>query len=364
MAPACVRVCARKTVLYLMHCTMARVHPRTPKQQQAQDPDCGTMDPEHRFLLSFPRPHRLGQSSGVSSSRSFKSESYFIPSSPGQILHNLSEATGGEYSHPPPDKKQKLQLPRAIVETHDSTPLKAFSLFLPPILPVAIQQDAPALEEFVLMTVTTYLCLWKMATKMNYVDIRLPSLYENKLSNNANFLREFINVLFKGLTDVKCINNLYVPIIEFHSTTPLNYILEGLKYGISVSHLYLRLKCCVDEEVMPAYDFKSFASFLHETKLEMITIISTDPLIDEFYEKLAEEVELIETCSLKVTYSNDDLGAPGPEYITAVDAGSSSAEIIEPNLLVHSINAYTEEKVQQKGQTVAKPKANKAVVSL
>lgn len=329
-------------------------------------------------LLNFPSPHQLGQSTGsIRRSKSLRVSAVSDPrvelpsvsgSSAGtsgaasNILKILSREIGiEETDYHPPAKRPRLSH-KAVVTTHDDLPLKELSLFLPSKLPAAIPNSTTALREFVFKTTATYLRLWDLSPQMDCIEVRLPILYEEKLSSNAKFLKDFIGVVFKEIPDVKSIHDLYVPKVKLGLTTNLEDILSGINGTATISHVFLPMSSRMDLGDILNYDFESFALFLQSLELNQLTIVSTDPVIGEFSARLAEEVQLLEGASLRVTYRNEDLDAPGPHYIACLAEEGIVGELIEPAELVRSMNVYSILK-QRKEKAPVVSRGQKPVVS-
>ncbi len=329
--------------------------------------------PSPRDLVVFPPPHRLGQSYGIKRLRvSDFGKAFSVATIPvttttstpeSQQLSQDSYLEETDYYSPPP-KRQRIQpsksskLSKPVAETFDDAPIKIFSLFLPSELPASIPQCTSALQELVFLTTETYLRLWKMAPQMDCVEVRLPPLYAT-LSSNETFLRELVSTLFHQLDNVRSIAELYVPKIELYSTTNLSEILHSILEGPRVSHLYLPMKCSLDSKGIQDYDLKLFALFLHKTKLKEITLVSTDLIISELSDKLAKEVNAVRNSTLEVAYSNEDLGAPGPAFISNSEGEDDLGEIVDPCVLVRGINAS--EKPKEKTRSTKNVKSIKSV---
>lgn len=325
-------------------------------------------------LLNFPSPHKLGQSIG-SNIRKSSSLRALRPNDPGtsesaaEVLKRLSQEIGIDETdfQRPSAKRPRLEQPfKTIVTTHDGTPLKEFSLYLPAKLPAAIPESIPALQELVYKTTSTYLRLWSLDPEMDYVDIRLSSPYEDKLSDSADFLEKFITVAFRELVDVQSIQDLYIPKVELQAATHLHDILTGIAAGPNISNLYLSLESSLNKKKVLAYDFKSLVSFLHAIKLEQVIVVSPDHVMSEFCKKLEEEAKRLKKCDLQVVYRNADLSVPGPDYLTSLTKESASGELIEPSVLVTSMNIYRDKRKrkEQPFPVVTKSKSTKVVCPL
>lgn len=318
-------------------------------------------------LLNFPSPHQLGKSTGIRKSKSLKITSGSGPStsqvSPEETLRYLGDDVGidePDFARPPA-KKPKLQPSKAIITTHDGEPLKAFSLFLPSKLPAAIPSNSPVLQELVFRVTATYLRLWNLAPHMDCVEVRLPTLYDEKFSGSSKFLKEFISLVFQQLNKVQSIDELYVPKMELTLTTSLDDILAGMIGRAAVSQLYLPLTSSLDRDDVLSYDFRSFAFFLHALNLEQLTIVSTDEVIGDFCAELIKEVSLIHQCSIHVSHRNEELDAPGPDYIVSMNDDTGSGEFIKPSEMVHSLNVYNVPRNYRKEPNLQKTKPHKAV---
>lgn len=322
-------------------------------------------------LLNFPSPHQLGKSTGIKKSKSLR-----INSHPGSVattsqalnetLMGLGDEIGVEetdYSHPPA-KKLKLQPSKAIITTHNGEPLKAFSLFLPSKLPAAIPSNASVLQEFVFKITATYLRLWNLAPHMDCVEIRLPTIYDEKFSGSAKFLKEFISLVFQHLNKVQSIVELYIPKVELLPTTSLDNILSGMLGRATVSHLYLPLVSSMDRDEVLNYDYRSLAFFLHALNLEQLTIVSTDQVIGFFCEELSKEVSSLHRCSVHVEHRNEELDPPGPDYIVSMTDETGAGEFIQPSEMVHSLNLYNVPKHYKKDKYPPKKTKTVKVVSL
>lgn len=323
-------------------------------------------------LLNFPSPHQLGKSTGIRKSKSLRIASgsgastsqALSPEVVSDTLRHLGDDVGTDEPDfaRPPAKKPKLQPSKAIITTHNDEPLKAFSLFLPSKLPAAIPSNPPVLQEFVFKITATYLRLWNLAPHMDCVEVRLPTLYDEKFSGSSKFLKEFISLVFQQLNKVQSIDELYVPKMELKLSTSLDDILAGMIGRAAVCHLYLPLKSSLDRDDILSYDFRSFAFFLHALNLEQLTIVSTDEVIEDFCKELIKEVGLLHRCSVHVVHRNEELDAPGPDYIVSMNDDTSGGEFIKPSEMVHSLNVYNVPRHYRKEPNLQKKsKPHKAV---
>lgn len=307
-------------------------------------------------LLNFPSPHRLGQSTGsIKRSKSVRlsslgernMESSLSPAGPStsdaaaNMLKILSQEIGlDEPDFYPPAKKSRMSH-KTVVTTHDDMPLKEFSLFLPSKLPAAIPDSTTVLRDFVFKTTATYLRLWDLSPMMDCVEIRLPALYEEKFSSNGKFLKDFINVVFREIPDVKAIRDLYVPKVVLGPATRLDDVLSGICGVVKISHLFLPLSSNLGLPEILNYDFESFAVLLHAEELNEITIVSPDHVVREFSARLSDELQLLEgPRTVRVHFRSEDLDAPGPQYISCLGDEEGGGELIEPAQLVRSMNVY------------------------
>lgn len=323
-------------------------------------------------LLNFPYPHQLGQSTGsIRRSRSLKVSnvqlSSFVGTSEGTVAQALSEVGVDETDYgQPPAKRPKLAPQKTTVSTYDNQPLKEFSLFLPSKLPASIPDSNTALQQFVLRTTATYLRLWDLAPHMNCMEIRLPLLYEERFSTSQKFLKEFIFVVFQELSQVKSIEELYVPKVQMDATTNLDDILSGIIGRASISHLYLPLTSSINSSEDLEFDYRSFAMFLEAIHVNELTIVSTDPVISEFSARLEGEGKRIKKCSVQVCHRNEDLDPPGPDYISCLVEEGTGGQTIEPGELVRSMNLHNVHKQRRihshtTSKARAMPKASKPV---
>lgn len=302
-------------------------------------------------LLNFPSPHQLGRSTGIRKSKSLRittsstgATTSLSPEAATEILRCLSEEVEETDFSLPPTKRPRLQPSKARVITYDGEPLKGFSLFLPSKLPAAFPNTVSVLEDFVIKITATYLRLWTLAPYMDCIEIRLPTLYDEKLCDSADFLKEFVTVVFQQLTNVESIRELYVPKVQLQVTTSLEDILAGLLGRAAVSHLYLPLVTSLEQDDILAYDFKPFALFLQDMNLDHITVVSTDEVIGDFCEELCKEILLLSQCSVEVTYRNEELDAPGPDYISSLGVDANNGEFVKPSELLRSMNVYNVQK--------------------
>ena len=329
--------------------------------------------------LKFPRPHQLGISTGIQPSRS--SRSSFIQSD-----SDLLTSAGRDEvdSGPPPAKraavakkreKAVLSVPRSaaqpkpIIKSHDEKPLKEYSLFLPASVPQAILHSRSAIQEFVLSTTNTYLSLWELSNKMDLLELRIPALYVNQLCDDGHFLTEFLTGAFQQISYVKSIKQLILPRILLHPLIKLEAILQPLVTSkFSVSNLFIPITCSLRSKDLELFNFKSLASFLRKSSIQEITFISKDEVVKEIYERIATEMKGTKKSPVKINYSEEDLGEPGPDYIAELRETVMVGESVDPHLLVSSLNATTAPaaaaasgSAEEKVAGVAKQKAKKSV---
>lgn len=291
----------------------------------------------------FPPPRRLGLSYGLSQPTTKAHRRATILQS--DVKREESASSDETDYHPPAAKKLKTQKDQevqldTVVDTYNEAPIKSFSLFLPPKLPASILESTSALQEFVYLTATNYLRLWKLDISMDCIETRFPGFYEDKLSDKEKFLKKFMCGIFKELVHVKSITKFYVPKIVLHPKTDLADIFQILEEESGkISHLFLSLS--EQNMKLSKYDCKSFASFLHKTKLEKLTIVSRDPGLKGFSQELTGELKLITGCSIEVSYTTKDIGRAGPSFITDVVEGASAGEAVRPIVLARSINTHT-----------------------
>lgn len=315
--------------------------------------------------LTLPPPHRLGQSSSNSSFKVFRS--------------STTDAVGVDETdyHMPPAKKQKTQTLETeetdyfvkreksmIVQTYDDQPLKDFSLFLPPKLPASIFQSESGLQEFAIVIAKTYIRIWKLSPQMTRVDIRLPVLYDDRLSGNEGFQKRFIDAIFQELSkSVKSIESLSVPRIKLTPTTNFSSIFHGFTGRTKIVQLFLPMTTSLNEKDLDKCNIKGLASHLHKIKLKEIIIVSTNPCVGKFCLKLKKELLCIKRCHLTVIYCDEEvLGSPGPKY--ASEEEGSSGKVLDAKLLVQSMNAYPgkEEKVNIGGRVFKEKESHQKLV--
>lgn len=321
--------------------------------------------------LHFPKPHQLGISStGIHPSRSrggsfsffrhqfsdvevFRSQRVSMPTESNLVTHSIGrDETDSGSMGPPPTKKAamvsrsakirttKAKKPKPIVKTYDEKPLKEFILFLPPILPKSISTSRSALQDFVRITTITHLSLWELASKMEVVELRFPLPYIEMLSEDGLFLKELLVSVFDQISYVKSIDELYLPKISLHPLAKLDDILEALsETKCSISHLFIPIRCLLQSKELDVFEFKQIASFLSKTNVREITFVSTDKVVQEFSDKIFAELKHIKKCSTRVNSSDEELGAPGPNYISDLDKKPVVGEEIDPHVLVSSLNA-------------------------
>ena len=299
--------------------------------------------------LNFPRPHQLGISTGVQSSRSFHSS--FIQSD-----YTLAAAVGTEdvdSAGPPPTKKvaiaKKRKItpsvkpgvrPKPVVKSYDEKPLKEFSLFLPERVPGAILHSRSAIQEFVLSTTTTYLSLWELSSKMDALELRIPPLYVDQLCDDGDFLTKFFAEVFRHIPYVKSIQELILPRIVMHPHIQIEAILKPLADSkCAISHLYVPITCSLHSKDVAAYDFKSLTVFLAKSSICELTFVSSNDIVEEIVKHVEGELKKMKRSTLHVDCSKKDLGAPGPDYIADMKATTPIGEVVNPHVLVDSLNA-------------------------
>ena len=326
--------------------------------------------------INFPRPHRLGISTGIQPSRS--SRSSFLPS---DITLAASAAGTEEVDSaailigPPPAKKIALSKkrekptlsrpgaqPKPIVKSHDEKPLKEFSLFLPESVPRAILHSRSAIREFVLSTATTYLSLWKLSSKMDALELRIPPQYVEKLCDDGDFLAKFLAEIFGQISYVKSIQELILPRIVIHPHTQLDIILKPLVDSkCSVSHLYIPAMCSLRSKDLKSLDFKSLSQILRKSSIQELTFVSKDDIVKEVSKHVEDELKKTKKCTIKVDYSKKDLGAPGPDYIAELKETATIGEPVDPHVLVSSLNANAAAESLGQGASGARRSAQKSV---
>ena len=313
---------------------------------------------------NFPPPHQLGTSLDIRSCRLSSLIGHSLPSSTSgaTTLHQLSTSLGLTAPQtseleiaveepdigPPPTKKtavalrvEKLQQ-QSIVHTHDNTPLKKLTLFLPPQVPCAIFQSRHALSRFVYSTATTFLSLWEVDRQLQVVDLRFPSPFAEKVCEDYELFTDLLSYACQILTKVKSVNELYLPQIAFHSTTQLDQIFRPLLTNMcTITHLFLSLHCLLQTSEIIHLNYKVLAAFFQKLKIREITVISTDRVVQEFRNRL--QAELKKTAStIKVRYRSKELEAPGFAYTTDLDKETSRGEKVDPLSLVASLNMISE----------------------
>ena len=323
--------------------------------------------------LNFPRPHQLGVSSGIQPSRS--SRSSFLQSDSDLVASaGRDEADLG----PPPAKKaavskkrEKTVLlpkpgvqPKPIIKSHDEKPLKEFSLFLPTSVPQVILRSRSAIQDFVLSTTNTYLSLWELSSKMDLLELRIPALYVTHLCDDFHFLAEFLTGTLRHIAYVKSVKQLILPRILLHSLVQLEAILRPLAESkCVVSILFIPISCSLRSKDLESFNFKSLAAFLRKTSFHEITFVSKNEIVKEITDRVTVELKgTKKSPPIKINYSDEDLGDPGPDYIAELSETATVGESVDPHILVSSLNA-TAAAGENAEQTVtgAKEKAKKSV---
>ena len=323
--------------------------------------------------LNFPRPHQLGISTGIHLSRSSRIQSdsslAFAVTSAGREEEEDVDAG------PPPTKKAALSKkrekdylpksgvqPKPIIKSYDEKPLKEFSLFLPAKVPKAILHSRSALREFVLSTANTYLSLWELSSKMDLLELRIPVLFADQLCDDGHFLAEFLAGIFQQASHVKSVKQLFLPRITMHPLTQLEGILQPLvESKCSISHLFLPIKCSLRSKDLEAYNFKPLALLLRKCSIQELTFISTDEIVKEISDRVATELKGTKKSAIKINYSRDDLGAPGPNYIADLEETPTVGESVDPHLLISSLNATTAAESSVQRTSGARQKLHKSV---
>lgn len=321
--------------------------------------------------LNFPRPHQLGVTSGIQSSRS--SRSSFLQSDSDLVT---SAGRDDVDLGPPPakraavsKKREKAVLlpksgvqPKPIITSYDEKPLKEFSLFLPTNVPQAILHSRSAIQEFVLSTTNTYLSLWELSSKMDLLELRIPGVYVNHLCDDCHFLTKFLTGALRQISYVKSVQQLILPRILLHSLVQLEAILQPL-VASKCAVLFIPITCSLRSKDLESFNFKSLAAFLRKLSINEITLVSKNDIVKEITDRVIAEVKgTKKSPPIKINFSEEDLGDPGPNYIAELSETATVGESVDPHVLVSSLNATAAagESVEQK-ITGAKEKAKKSV---
>ena len=334
--------------------------------------------------FTLPPPHRLGTSSGIRLSKSSPSNTLAQLSSSlgltqyGPIEHaaSVDEPDSGtavktkkSASSRAKDRKGKAEPMTSVVLTQSGKPLDAFALFLPPNLPKAIFQSRPSLLEFIKSTAATYFDLWELASKLSVLDLRLPPLYVEQVSEEYEFLAQLLSAVVEKLQHVSSVGKLYLPQIRLTTRIQIDGILKALsETSTSVGHIFLPIVTLILKSDLASFNYKAIASFLRKTGIGEITLVSTDEVVHEFRNKLHAEVKKSKKATLKVNYSSRDMGLPGPSYIAELGKKPQVGEAIDPQKLVGSLNVtsdrYTVEEGEKTWRSSAQRKALKGVSAL
>ena len=173
---------------------------------------------------------------------------------------------------------------------------------------------------------------------MQVLELRFPPSYI-ELSQDGCFLKELLCSVFEQIVHVKSIEEIYLPKISLHPLAKLDDILEILSNTkCSVSHLFIPIRCSLQPKELDVFEYKTIALFFHKTNIHKVTFVSTDEVVREFTDKLSADLKHIKKCTIKVNFSNEDLGAPGPNYITDLEQKPVVGEEIDPHQLVSSLN--------------------------
>ena len=320
--------------------------------------------------LNFPRPHQLGISTGIQLSRS--SRSSFVQSDA-----ELATSAGRDEVDigPPPTKKaavsrkrEKALLPKSevqpkpVIKTHDEKPLKEFSLFLPASVPRAILHSRSAIHDFVISTANTYLSLWELSTKMDLVELRIPAVFVDKLCDDNHFLIEFVSGFFQRISYVKSIKQLILPRILLHPLIQLESVLQPLVASkCAVSQLFIPITCSLRSKDLGSFNLKSLATFLRKSSLQELTFVSKDEVVSEMSDLVAKELKGTKKATVKVSYSDEDLREPGPDYIADLRETTTLGECVDPHLLVSSLNATTDVESSGRKSSANKQRSQKSV---
>lgn len=313
--------------------------------------------------LYFPRPHRLGLSTGLRPSKSSRGylgllhspDAAFSQSATPLQVELLTESSSkpappGEdqtdYSAPPPLKKTKLSITpdvcaplKPVVKTHNDAPLCDVALFLPPRLPKSILQSQFALSEFVIATAVTYLSLWDITDNLKTLNLQFPIEYVDKLSEDTEFLNIFIFKVLNQISNVKSIEEFILPNIVLDSKTDLVKILQPIVDSkCSISSLCMPVTSSLTSPDLQPFDLKAIATLLCKTRIEKVTFISSDDVVKEFSSKLLAEAECLKRKHIAVSCSDRELGIPGPGYIANLGEALATGEAIDPSSLVMSLN--------------------------
>ena len=343
--------------------------------------------------LSFPPPHRLGTSSGIRLSKpslsnltAASSNTYAQPSSSSGLTRGSSWETGpieGITSVDEPDsaaavklekpvssltkhRKEKVGPRTAIITTQSGRPLDNFVLFLPPNIPQAIFRSRLSLLDYVKSTVVTYLGLWKLASKVGLLDLRLPPPYMEQLCEEYAFLSQLLSDVFNLLQPVKSIEKLYLPQIRLTTRTEIDDVLTALsETTTTVGHVFLSLDTSIQKSELSSFDYKAIALCLRKSGIGEITLVSSNEVVQAFRNKLHTEIKKSKRAPLKVSYSSREMGLPGPSYIAELGKKPQVGEAIEPQKLVGSLNVSFDPDIAEEGvkgkHTIARTKVLKDV---
>ena len=284
--------------------------------------------------LNFPRPHRLGVSSGIHPSHSsLASLPHPPPVAPPSTTIKLARATPKYVpevlesfpaksqaveevdSGAPPSKRFALASRKhePIVKTFNEEALREFVLYLPPRLPMTIVSSRLALVEFVQQTALTYLSLWELSPSLTLLDLRFPPSYSESLSDDPHFIHGLLESVFEQLDQVRSIKEAYLPQIVFHASTQLEVILGSLgKTKCAISHLFLPIKCSLKVNEVENVDYKSVAAFLHKTKVRELTFVSSSEAVEDIKERLQSELKKVSRKNtVKLHFSDHVQSEPG-----------------------------------------------------
>lgn len=296
-------------------------------------------------LLHFPRPHQLGVSSGLYSSRASVarvSSPHWPLSTPHDTvtpqLTGQDEVDFVQGGPPPCTTLLKRKGPaKPIVKTFDERPLNELILYLPPKLPLSIADSKQALSNFVMSTSVSYVTMWELEKNLRILNLQFPAQYAEKLASDSQFLNTFLQNLFDQLNKIKSIEQLFLPEIALNSLIDLSLILQPIvDSGFAIAHLVLPISSEMCEKDLKQADVKKIASLFRKLNIKNVTLMSSDGIVSVLADKLSRE--RYRKNSSNVSYSNRHLGPPGPHYIADMNQPAVCGEVVDPLSLVDSLN--------------------------
>ena len=231
-----------------------------------------------------------------------------------------------------------------LAQSHDGSPLKSFTLFLPHSIPASIATDASALASYTLATAATYLGLWALDKDMESVDVRLPDEYSRIIvQNESEFLSELLTLVFRSLemSGVEFVKKFVVPT---SSLSDVVTVLDALpNSNISVKNFFcpLALSHTTHTSADIAAISKAFTAVKFCTEVTLVSDSQELPaVLKEIRAATRRRKTDIKFTSLSES-ERESTSTTGLEYLREKETGDPVGETVSPHSLIASLNTST-----------------------